>query len=191
MSLETVVEDIRAEADARAEEILTEAREEAAAIREEAEAEAAEIRENAAAEVDAEIEQLREQRLSSGALEAKQERLEARRDVLDTVRTELEAEIASLPTAKRTELTRELLADAVEEFDAADVYARQEDAELVQDLLEEHDGFDYAGETDCLGGVLLEGRDGRLRVDNTFDSVFDSVWEANLKALSDVLFEEQ
>ena len=88
-------------------------------------------------------------------------------------------------------MTRELLADAAEEFDAAEVYARPEDAELVQDLLDEYDGFEYAGETDCLGGVLLEGRDGRLRVDNTFDSVLDSVWEANLKAFSDVLFEEQ
>lgn len=191
MSLETVVEDIRAEADARAEEILSDARETADQLREEAEAEAAEIREEAEAEAEAEIEQLREQRLSSGALEAKQERLEARRDVLDTVRTEVEAAIESLPAEKRRELTRELLEDAVAAFDAADVYARPEDAELVKALLENHENVEYAGETECLGGVVLEGRDGRMRVDNTFDSVLDVVWEENLKQLSDVLFEDQ
>jgi V/A-type H+-transporting ATPase subunit E len=191
MSLDTVVEDIREEAERRAEEILAEAEDEAAEIRSEAEDEAAEIRSEAEREVEAEIEREREQRLSSGKLAAKQERLEARRDVLATVRERVEAEIGSLEAAKRETLTRELLAAGAAEFDAADVYARPEDQALLEDLLEEYDGFELAGETDCLGGVLLEGPDGRLRVDNTFDSLLESVWEDNLKALSDVLFEEQ
>jgi len=191
MSLDTVVADIKAEAEDRAEEILEKAESEAEEIRSEAEADAEEIRAAAEREVEAEIEQEREQRLSSGKLEAKQERLEARRDVLSTVREEVEESIASLPEEKRKPLTKALLEDAVEEFEEADVYARPEDTELVEALLEDHEGFELAGETDCLGGVLLEGHDGRLRVDNTFDSVLETVWDDNLKALSDVLFEEQ
>ena len=191
MSLDTVVADIQAEAEDRAEEILAEAESEAERIRSEAETEAEEIRATAEREVEAEIEQLREQRLSSGKLEAKQERLEARRDVLSTVRAEVEDSIASLPEEKREPLTKALLEDAVAEFEEADVYTRPSDTELVETLLEDHEGFELVGETDCLGGVLLEGQDGRLRVDNTFDSVLETVWDDNLKALSDVLFEEQ
>jgi V/A-type H+-transporting ATPase subunit E len=191
MSLDTVVADIQAEAEAQADEILAEADETAEEILAEAEAEADEIRKAAEREVEADIEQERERRLSSGALEAKQERLEARRDVLNTVRERVEDAIASLPTAERESLVRDLLADAATEFEEADVYTRSADTELVTEILAEYDGFELAGETDCLGGVVLEGRDGRLRVDNTFDSVLETVWNENLKALSDVLFEEQ
>ncbi len=191
MSLDTVVADIQAEAEAQAEEILAEAEEEAEAIREEAEAEAEAIRETAERNVEAEIEQERDQRISNATLEAKQKRLEARRDALFTVRERVEEAIASLPEDKRKTLTRELLEDATTEFDEADVYARPADTDLVTEILEDYDGFSLAGETDCLGGVVLEGEDGRIRVDNTFDSVLETVWDENLKALSDVLFEEQ
>ena len=191
MSLDTVVADIQAEAKAQAEEIIAEAEESAEEILAEANAEAEQIHETAEREVEAEIEQERERRLSSGKLEAKQERLEARRDVLGTVRERVEEAIIDLPAEDRESLIRALLTDATEEFDEAEVYTRPSDMELLEDILEEYEGFELAGETDCLGGVVLEGRDGRLRVDNTFDSVLETVWNENLKALSDVLFGEQ
>ncbi|MDR5656411.1 V-type ATP synthase subunit E [Halodesulfurarchaeum sp. HSR-GB] len=191
MSLDTVVADIREEAEDQAEQILADAEAEAESIRAEAETEAAEIHETAEAETENEIARLREQRLSSAKLEAKQQRLEARRDVLGTVRDRVEAAIEDLPEADRRELTEALLADAVSEFDEAAVYCRPEDESLVEDLLEDYDGFELAGETDCLGGVVLEGSDGRIRVDNTFDSTLETVWDEHLKELSDVLFEEQ
>jgi V/A-type H+-transporting ATPase subunit E len=191
MSLDTVVADIEAEAKAQAEEILEAAESEAEEIRAAADAEAEKIREAAEREVEAEIEQEREQRLSNATLEAKQETLEARRDVLATVRDRVEAAIEDLPAEKRETLTRELFEDAAREFDEAAVYGRSDDADLLEEILAEYDGFELAGERDCLGGVVLEGGDGRIRVDNTFDSVLEGVWEENLKSLSDVLFEEQ
>lgn len=191
MSLDTVVADIEAEAKAQAEEILETAASEAEEIRAEAETEAAAIREAAEREVETEIEQEREQKLSNATLEAKQEKLEARRDVLSTVRERVETAIEELPEDERETLTRELLEDAVTEFDEAAVYCRPADTDLLEAILADYEGFSLAGERECLGGVVLEGGDGRIRVDNTFDSVLETVWEANLKALSDVLFEEQ
>ncbi|MDZ7849615.1 MAG: V-type ATP synthase subunit E [Halodesulfurarchaeum sp.] len=191
MSLDTVVADIEAEAEAHAEEILAEAEVEVEEILAEAEAEAESIRETAEREVKTEIEGEREQRISNATLEAKQERLEARRDVLSTVRERVEDSIADLDEDDREALTRELLEDAVTEFEEAAVYARPADTDLLETILADYDGFTLAGETDCLGGVVLEGADGRIRVDNTFDSVLETVWEENLKSLSDVLFEEQ
>lgn len=191
MSLDTVVADIEAEAKAQAEEILESAASEAEEIRAEAEAEAERIREAAEREVETEIEGEREQKLSNATLEAKQEKLEARRDVLSTVRERVETAIEELSEDERETLTRELLEDAVVEFDEAAVYGRPADTDLLEEILADYDGFTLAGETDCLGGVVLEGTDGRIRVDNTFDSVLETVWEENLKALSDVLFEEQ
>jgi len=192
MSLETVAEDIRDEARARADEIREEGEERAAQIIADAEADAEEIREAREAEVDREVEQRREQAVSSAKLEAKQARLEARRDALEDVREEVEATIADIDGERRRSLTGALLDEAAAEFDESEsvsVYGRADDQELLEDLLEEYDGFSVAGDYDCLGGVVVESEESRVRVNNTFDSLLETVWEDNLKELSNRLFE--
>jgi len=193
MSLETVAEDIRNEARERAEEIREDGEARAADIIDEADADADDILAAKESEIENEIEQEREQRLSSAKLEAKQKRLEARRDVLQEVRADVEERIANLGGEDREELTRTLLDAAAEEFDSDDtitVYGRADDEELLTDVLADYDGFEYAGEVDCLGGVVVESEQSRLRVNNTFDSVLEDVWEDNLKEISSRLFEQ-
>jgi V/A-type H+-transporting ATPase subunit E len=195
MSLDTVVEDVREEARARANEIREDAEERGRSIISEAEQDAEEIVEEREREVNRQIEQEREQQLSGAQLEAKQERLEARRDVLEDVRESVEERIASLDEG-REDLTRALLADAAEEFDEGDiqVYGRADDQELIESILAdeetEYEGSTYAGEHDCLGGVVVESEESRVRVNNTFDSVLEGVWEDNLREVSERLFEE-
>jgi len=193
MSLDTVVEDIREEASARAEEMEREAEQRAEEIVAEAEDEAEEIVAEAEREVEQEIEQEREQTLSSAKLEAKQQRLSARRDVLGKVREAVEERIATMEGERREELTRALLEEATDEFDGSDsvsVYGRAEDRELLESILEDYDGYEYAGEHDCLGGVVVESEGSRVRVDSTFDSVLEEVWEDNLREISTRLFEQ-
>jgi V/A-type H+-transporting ATPase subunit E len=192
MSLDTVVEDIRDDARARAEEIRDAAEQDSQELLEAAEADAEEIREERAAEVEATTEQEREQRVSSAKLEAKQSRLEARREVLEDVRDAVEAELAGLSGDDREELTRALLDAAGAEFDESDdvvVYGRAADADLLETLADEY-GFAVGGEYDCLGGVVVESEQSRVRVNNTFDSVLADVWEDNLREISDHLFEQ-
>ena len=191
MSLDTVVEDIRDEARARAEEIRDEGEQRAEEIVSEAENDAEDILEEAEREVERSIEQEREQTLSSAKLEAKQARLEARRELLADVREDVEEEVAGLEGERREELTRALLDVAAEEFDGDDVqvYGRADDEELLTDVLDDYEGFSYAGEYDCLGGVVVESEGSRVRVNNTFDSVLDEVWEENLREISDELFQ--
>jgi len=193
MSLDTVVEDIREEASARAEEMEREAEQRAEEIVAEAEDEAEEIVAEAEREVEQEIEQEREQTLSSAKLEAKQQRLSARRDVLGKVREAVEERIATMEGERREELTRALLEEATDEFDGSDsvsVYGRAEDRELLESILEDYDGYEYAGEHDCLGGIVVESEASRVRVDNTFDSILETVWEDNLGAVSERLFDQ-
>ncbi|MDZ5811190.1 V-type ATP synthase subunit E [Halorubrum sp. AD140] len=192
MSLDTVVEDVRDEARTRAEEIREAAEAEADEIVAEAEADAERIREERLAAVDRQIDQEREQTLSSAKLEAKQERLGARRDVLQDVRDDVEAAIEGLDGDRRRELTETLLDATLAEFDdAADVavYTRAEDVELVEELLADRDA-EVDGEVDCLGGVVAESDASRVRVNNTFDSILESVWDDELKNISERLFDQ-
>ena len=70
-----------------------------------------------------------------------------------------------------------------------DVHGRADDEDLLTEILEDYDGYQFAGEYDCLGGVVVESRESRVRVNNTFDSILDGVWEDNLKELSELLFD--
>jgi len=193
MSLDNVVSDIRDEANARAEEIRQEGERRAEEIVETAETDAEELLEARKDEVERQIDQEREQAVSSAKLEAKQERLEARRDVLEDVRAQVESELRTLPDDKREELTRALLEEAASEFEGDEsvaVYGRTDDEALLEDLVADHDGFEYGGEHDCLGGVVVDSTDSRVRVNNTFDSVLDDVWEDSLKDVSGILFDQ-
>ncbi len=193
MSLDTVVEDIRDEARARAEEIREDGERRAEEILADAREDAEEIRQQREADVDRQIKQKREQTLSAAKLEAKQQRLEARRDALETVRERVEEELATMEGDTRETLTRELLDAAATEFDESaevSVYGRADDADLLEDVLADYEGYSLAGEHDCLGGVVVESDESKVRVNNTFDSVLDSVWEDNLKEISTRLFED-
>jgi V/A-type H+-transporting ATPase subunit E len=192
MSLDTVAEDVTDDARNRAERIRSEADERAEEIIDEAEADAEETRAEREREVERRIDQEREQKLSSAKLEAKQKRLEGRRVVLEDTREEAESRVAALDGERREELTRELLDDATDEFgadEAVQVSGRADDADLLESLVAEYDGFEYAGEVECLGGVVAESEASRVRVNNTFDSILDSVWEAQLQEISTRLFD--
>ena len=192
MSLDTVVEDVRDEARARADEIREAAESEAEEIIAEAEADAERIREERLAEVERQIEQEREQTISSAKLQAKQERLGARRDVLEDVYDDVESAIADLEGDRRRELTETLLDASLAEFDDDEpvrVYARSEDVELVEELLADRNA-ELDGEIDCLGGVVAESDTSRVRVNNTFDSVLESVWDDELKQVAKRLFDQ-
>jgi len=193
MSLDTVVEDIRDEARARAEEIRTDGESRAEEIREAAERDAEEILADAEREVERQVDQEREQKLSSAKLEAKQERLEARREVLEDVRDDVEARIADIDGDEREELTRALLEAAAAEFDGAEsarVHGHEDDESLLESVVEEFEGYAVGDPVDCLGGVVVESDASRVRVNNTFDSVLEDVWEENLREISARLFEE-
>ena len=191
MSLDTVVEDVRDEARARAEEIREAAESEADEIVAEAEADAERIREERLAEVDRQIDQEREQTLSSAKLEAKQERLSARRDVLEDVHDDVKAAIEGLGGDDRRELTETLLDATLAEFDddGVVVYTRADDVELVEELVADRNAT-VDGEVDCLGGVVAESDTSRVRVNNTFDSILESVWDDELKNISERLFDQ-
>jgi len=194
MSLETVAEEIREDAEERADAIREEAEAEAEEIVEQAEDDADEILAQAEAEVEREIDQLREQELSSAKLDAKHERMSARREALDDVRDRVESRIEDVDGDERRELTEALLETSLAEFDEDEqlaVHYAPGDDSLVTDLVADRPNVVAAGEIDALGGVVVESETSRVRVKNTFDSVLADVWEDELKRISNRLFDEQ
>jgi V/A-type H+-transporting ATPase subunit E len=185
MGLETVVDDIKQEARARADEIVAEAEEESDDVLSEAREEAETLVEQAREEAEKEAEDLREQEVSSAKLEARKMVSREERDLLADLRADVRDELAALEDG-REDLTRSLLEAGVEELgdDEGAVYAAEGDEELVQDLVDDVDGFKFGGTTDVLGGVVVESANGEVRVDNSFDSVLERVWNDSLREVS-------
>lgn len=191
MGLETVVDDIKDEARTRAEEIKAEAEQEADETLEEAREEADEIRQEEREAAEKSAEELREQEISSAKLDARKMQSRERRDLLAELRADVRDKLAELEEG-REEMTRNLLEGAIEELgeDTGVVYAAERDEDLVNDIIGDYDGFEYGGTTEVLGGVVVEASDGDVRVNNSFDSVLETVWNDSLKEVSERLLGE-
>ena len=191
MSLETVVEDIREKARGDAERILSESDAEGKEITDKARKEASVNRVVGKEEISRKIELEKEQKFSSTNLAAKQKTLEKKRDLLELVRQEIENEISQIKGKERDELTGKLIEASIKEFTGVKdvvVYGNLEDEKLLKSLLKKHKGVKYGGEYECIGGVVMESESARMRVNNTFDSIIETVWTEELKNISELLF---
>ena len=191
MSLETVVEDIREKARGDAERILSESDAEGKEIIDKARKEASVNRAVGKEEISRKIELEKEQKFSSTNLAAKQKTLEKKRDLLELVRQEIENEISQIKGKEREELTGKLIESSIKEFIGVKdvfVYGNLEDEKLLKSLLKKHKGVKYGGEYEWIGGVVMESESARMRVNNTFDSIIETVWTEELKNISELLF---
>ena len=191
MSLETVVEDIREKARGDAERILSESDAEGKEIIDKARKEASVNRAVGKEEISRKIELEKEQKFSRTNLAAKQKTLEKKRDLLELVRQEIENEISQIKGKEREELTGKLIESSIKEFIGVKdvfVYGNLEDEKLLKSLLKKHKGVKYGGEYEWIGGVVMESESARMRVNNTFDSIIETVWTEELKNISELLF---
>jgi V/A-type H+-transporting ATPase subunit E len=69
------------------------------------------------------------------------------------------------------------------------VFSRKEDEELVKGVVEELKiDLEYAGNVECLGGIILEDPSGDVRINLTFDELVDELYEQKLSEVSKILF---
>jgi len=73
------------------------------------------------------------------------------------------------------------------------LYVASRDVDTVKKLLKDHkdlsDRIDEVKETDCLGGVIAEDIEGKLRIDNTYETRLEMLLPRLLPEISRELFE--
>lgn len=174
-------------------EILEEGRQEAQAVREDAEQQAEAILEDARQQAEQEAEKIRKEahqdaesaarRIKASAqLDGKKKRLNAQSDVLSSIRARVEQRIENLDADERAKLLEQLVdaSGAHELGKGAQAWGRQDDKETIEAL-----GFTFAGETDCLGGAIIESTDGSIREDLRFETLLDRVWRESIHTIAD------
>lgn len=182
MGLEIVVKDIMDAAQAEVARLNREADAEASLILEDARQNAKKIVGERLAKAEDDIRKMRQQETSSANLEVKRTLLNARKELLEDVYARAEKSIAAFSPEKN----RELLKSIIEKNEASGkrIYSNAASENLVRELT----SLEYAGNIDCLGGVVIENEDGTVRLDYTYDVILRSVSEQLLKQTSDILF---
>ena len=182
MGLETVVKDITDVANAEASKINADADAEVSNILDEARQSAKKIMGDRLAKSEDDIKKLRQQEISSANLEVKRKMLNARKEVLDKVYSQTTDLIANLPSSKNEELLKAIIDKY--QGSGAKIYSNKDSEKLVTKL----SSLAYAGNIDCIGGVVIENENGTIRLDYTYDIILDSVNDMSMKQISDILF---
>jgi len=175
------------------EEILESARKEADALIQTAEKEKKSILQlagdNVAARKQAQVKQteeatkrLRQQELSSAELEAKRISLNARKEMLDKTFEEVMKDLAGLRDEEKSRLYRIIVDKGTKVLPNARIFCPRGEAKLVPK------GKGEVAEADIPAGLILESTDGQVRLDYTFKTILDDVWEKELKNVSKILF---
>ncbi|AKB77093.1 V-type ATP synthase subunit E [Methanosarcina horonobensis HB-1 = JCM 15518] len=182
MGLEIVIKDIQEGARAEVSRIKTEGDAKASEITNEAKEVQKKMLGDSLAKVEEDLQKLHQQVISSANLEVKRITLNKRKELLDKVYSQTVESIKSMPASKQEELLKHIINK--NEASGARIYSNKESEGTVRKL----SSLTYAGNIDCIGGVVLENEDGTVRLDFTYDSILKNVYERSLKQISDILY---
>jgi V/A-type H+-transporting ATPase subunit E len=183
MGLDRVVKDISDKAEAESRDITARAQAEASIVKKEAEAEAKRVYDAEMARADQAILKMRQRELSSAKLDIKKSKLNAEKDVLEEVRSDLIKRLSAMPKEKKVDILNKLINLARKDVPMGKIYTNAGDAELIKSS-----GYEYGGNIKCIGGIIVTSMDGSVNLDYTFDSIMEDVWNAQMKPVSDILF---
>jgi len=191
MELEAVASDIREKARQDAAAIQEEAGREAERILSESKERAAEIRLAAEEEVNRQAERIVDLEVSSAGLAVKRMLLNTQKDLLDQVfRATLDA-VGRNPESFRRDSLKNLLSRAKKEIGDGAVFCSGRDAPALKEILagSGFSGLRFGGTLEIPGGIVVESGNGQLKLDYSYRTFLDRVWEAGLKDASDALFQ--
>jgi V/A-type H+-transporting ATPase subunit E len=181
MGLEIVLNDITEGAKADVRRINEEANTVSEAILNEARQASKEALGSRLAEVEEKLEQQRQQMLSSANLEVKRIVLNKRKALLDQIFAQALEQIKEL-TADKNEVYLNALIKA-NEAEGSKIYSNKKSEKIVKKI----SSLEYGGNIDCIGGIVIENKDGTVRLDYTFDLLLKIAYNRSLKAISDIL----
>lgn len=182
MGLEIVIKDIQEGARAEVSRLKTEADAKASEITNEAKEVQKKMLGDSLAKVEEDLLKLHQQVKSSANLEVKRITLNKRKELLDKVYSQTVESIKAMPTSKKEDLLKHIINKY--EASGARIYSSKASEETTKKLT----SLNYAGNMDCIGGVVIENEDRTIRLDFTYDSILKNVYERSLKQISDTLY---
>jgi V/A-type H+-transporting ATPase subunit E len=185
MALDNVVKEITASADRQAGEIESQAQAEVRSILAEADALISDMREKEDKKLKEAVERLNRQELSSAELESKKIVLSKKKEILAKAFDTVLADLESAPRDVKLEQYKEMVKSAKAVIGKPKAVVSPKDDFSAKEL-----GVKSV-ETDprVRAGLILQSEDGTVEVDMQYETILLSIWNREIRALSDILFE--
>jgi V/A-type H+-transporting ATPase subunit E len=135
-------------------------------------------------ELEVALKRLKQQEISSAELEAKRVILNAKKDVLDKSFQAALSSLLNMDEGNRGRMYRKILDGGKNVIKSPKVYCPRGESKLISGMV----GVGSVVETDMEPGLVLEDATGTVRLDYRFRVLLDSVWDKELKNVSNILF---
>ncbi|MFQ5553562.1 MAG: V-type ATP synthase subunit E family protein [Thermoplasmata archaeon] len=184
MSLDQMIAEIRQQGQREAEEVLDAARQERERMLADVRAKGEELQAERArqAKDQGEREAIRE--TARAELEARKALLQAQKEVLDEVRTGAMRELRAQDSSDR--LLKVLVEQNRGDLEGGVIHCNERDVKTLQRLTRK----EVLGDLDAIGGFAIEAESGDRRIDLTFDTLLDGLWEEAVRDVADTLWKE-
>jgi len=184
MALDEVINSITEAARAKAGELIQEAEKEKAAILHQADEKVSTRRLAQQKELEGALKRLKQQEISSAELEAKRVILNAKKDVLDKSFQAALGSLLNMDEGNRGRIYWKILDGGKTGIKSPKVYCPRGESKLISGV----SGLSGIEETDMEAGLVLEDVSGKVRLDYRFRILLESVWDKELKNVSNILF---
>ncbi|MCL2143758.1 MAG: hypothetical protein FWH44_05840 [Methanomassiliicoccaceae archaeon] len=184
MALDNVTKGIMDSAKASVEAIEAERDAEVAKIMAEADAVISDMKAKEDKRLKEAIEQLGRQILSSAELESKKIILSKKREILEKAFAESLSSLESASAGTKKEQYRQMAVAAKKVIDDPKAYCSKSETVTAEDI-----GVSKLEKTGSItGGLVFESKDGTIQVDMQYRTILQTVWDREMKSLSDILF---
>ena len=184
MALDNVTKEIMDSAEASAAAIRAEGEAEAAKIMAEADAVISDMKTKEDKRLKEVIEQLGRQVLSSAELESKKIVLSKKKEILEKAFAESLEALESAPAATKKKQYKQMVDAAKKVIDDPKAYCSKGEKITAEDI-----GVSKLEKVaNITGGLILESKDGTIQVDMQYKAILQTVWDREMKSLSDILF---
>jgi V/A-type H+/Na+-transporting ATPase subunit E len=191
MGLESIVDDIRDKGRRETDAIRSDTSAQVNLILQAAQKRVEEIKLEAERDVEGQMVKIQEQEISAANLIVKRQVLNAQKELLDQAYQATLASLSALPESFHRDLIRKLLLQAADEIKSGSVSCNKRDTKVVQDLIAQDKGlagYCIGDAIEIEGGIVVQNSEGDVKLDLSYRTFLEGMWESGLKDASDILF---
>ena len=184
MALQNVTQEILKSAEEKASALKSEAEGEIVKINADADKKIAELKDKEDKKLKEAVERLGRQELSSAELESKKLVLAKKKEVLSTVFDETLADLESAPSEKKLEQYKAMVKAAKEIIPSPKARMSVNDSFTAEEL----GVTSVEKDSRISSGLILQSEDGKVEVDMQYSTLLQTIWDREMKSVSDILF---
>lgn len=174
MGLEEILASIKSDTETRYSKIIADAKAEAVKITEDAQARSQSISTQGRVEGEKEAQDEKQRSVASAHLESKRRLLEARDELLRDYEERASGYLKEFTrSSKYKDYLLRMVRDGVSKIGSGAIVQTNSSDREALDNLESKDFVVSKENLDCIGGAVVSSKDGKRRVDNTLESIFN------------------